>query len=287
MKEYTSFERNFDAAVFGENHPYARPGMSRASIDRIKRDTTLEWARRYVVPANSTLIITGQFDPDVVRKYIEHAVAGIDAGVAAAQPEPTNSPPMRRRVTGITATATPTLALELAFRGPAGVDRSYAERLVLEKVLEARLRTLREKEALSYTFFAQFIPGRGGGMWRLSGDVDASRATAAATALLHVTDEMRADPSTYRAAFVLAREKVLAELMSGGTTSRAVADQLEQIARFGLSDGFYVDLARDVAHLTFDRFSAFVATELAAEREVRAAFGNKPAVDAADAVFSR
>jgi predicted Zn-dependent peptidase len=131
---------------------------------------------------------------------------------------------------------------------------------------------------------ASYSPRHAGGLWLISGDVDASRAGEAATAVLDVLAELRKSSDSYRADFVLARQKVLEELVVASTSSSAMADRLAQMARFDLPDYFYERVAHDVANLTLADFDAFLKSELRPEHRVFGAFGNKPAVDAAIAV---
>ncbi len=227
VKERLGFDRDLAAALYGAGHPYARVGMTEASVDKIHRDMTVGWARRYVVPANSTLIITGHFDPELVKKYIAHDVGHVASGDAAGAVGASVASP-KRYVSGTTETPSPTIELGLAFRTRGGLDASYGERLVLEKVLDAKLAALRAKQALTYGFYASFEPQLAGGAWSIAGDADATRAREAATALLQALADLRKDPESYRDAFVIARQKVIEQLrvirlerVVGGQRARA------------------------------------------------------------------
>lgn len=161
------------------------------------------------------------------------------------------------------------------------MDSHQAERLVLAAVLDAKLASLRDKAALTYGMSASYEPRALGGLWRIGGAVDAARAAEGAAAMVAVLDELRRDPESYRAEFVLARQKVLESLMSGATDSRAVVERLVEIAEFDLDDSYYDRLARQVSQLVLANFQPFVASELAADGQVFAAFGNADAVTAA------
>jgi predicted Zn-dependent peptidase len=97
---------------------------------------------------------------------------------------------------------------------------------------------------------------------------------------------MRKDPESYRAEFVLARQKVLESLVIEGTDSATIANRLAVLARFGLPDYFYDKLAADVARLTLSDLHAFLLRELPLENQVFGAFGGAEAVDAAHRAFT-
>jgi predicted Zn-dependent peptidase len=170
--------------------------------------------------------------------------------------------------------------IDVQFVGGRGMDRHHAARLVLQQVLGARLLALRDERAVTYGFGAVYLPRLAGGLWAISGAVDAARAAEAAEAVIAILTAMRADPETYRGEFVLARQSVLEGLLVSTGSASATADRLADLARFDLPDNFYDRVARDVAKLTLRDFHSFVATELRAEHQVFGAFGNADAVAA-------
>ena len=268
------------AAVYGEHHPYARGAMNESSLDNLHRDLILGWARDHVVPMNAVLIVTGQFDPELVKQHIafyaEAVSSGRDSPDIAAQPSPS-----RRFVQGMQAKATPTVRLDVEFVGGKGLDSDYAKRLVLERVLTERLASLRAKQALTYGFSASYVPRVAGGLWSISGEVDATRAAEAGSALATVLADMRRDRETYRSEFVLAREKVLEQLLASTGDSGAIAERLVGLARFDLPMSYYDQLVRQVATLTLSQLHEFLRTELPASHQVFGALGNEAEVTAA------
>jgi hypothetical protein len=91
----------------------------------------------------------------------------------------------------------------------------------------------------------------------------------------------RRDPESYRAEFVLARQKVIEVLLASGASSAGVADQLVDMATFHLRDDYLARLATGVAQLTLKDLHPFVERELASDGEVFGAFGDRAAVEAA------
>jgi predicted Zn-dependent peptidase len=275
------FDRGMLAAVYGEQHPYARFTMTEDSIDKIGHDLVQDWARSHLVANNATLIITGQFDAELVKKHIAYRLDQVSGGTDSPDIDAELPSALPKYITGIAAKPSPTVELDLYFLSGRGLDPSYARRLVLEEVLGAELTRLRGAQALTYGFGAGYTPRKGGGLWVISGEADAGRAAEAATSVLQILAGMRASPEAYRGSFVLARQKVLERLLLGAHDSASVLSQLTYMARFDLEDSFFDRLARDVANLTLQDFHAFFVRELPANRQVFGAFGNVGAAKAA------
>lgn len=280
-QEVRAYENKLAAAVYGDSHPYARPGMSGGSIDKIHHDLVQAWAREHVVPKNATLVITGEFDAELVKKHIAYNVdqvrGGSDSGDISFAPPSA----LRKYVSSTTETPSPTVQLDIAYLSAPGVDDDHAMRLVLEHLLDAELSRLRTKDAVTYGFSASYEPRKGGGMWRIGGDADATRAADAASHVLAIIDGLRADPESYRASFVLARQKVLERLLLSVGNSASIAQQLVFTARHDLDPSFFDRLPEKVAKLTLADFHMFLKRELNASRQVFGAFGNADAVAAA------
>lgn len=51
--ERHTFDQAFLTALYGRDHPYARAGMTEASMGKIGRDAVMSWARGRIVPRNS------------------------------------------------------------------------------------------------------------------------------------------------------------------------------------------------------------------------------------------
>lgn len=235
----------------------------------------------HVVAKNSTLIITGKFDPALIKRHIAYNVDQVSAGSDSADIEVSTASAIPRYVVGVAAKPSPTVELDVSFLSRPGVDKDYAKRLVLELVLDGELSKLRGERALTYGFYASWSPRKGGGEWRVSGEADASRAAEAATALLEILAAMRADPEAYRGSFVLARQKVVERLLLAANDSASVSEQLALLARFDLEDAFLERLTDEVGRVTLADFHAFLVREIPASRQVFGAFGNAAPAKAA------
>lgn len=280
VKERAAYEADVLRALYGEGHPYARNAITALGVKHLSQDSVQSWARGHIVPKNATLIIAGSFDPALIKRHIAYASDQVSEGshTRDVTTEPQTTPGF---LFGVVNKPSPTVEIDVHYIGGRGIDRDHPKRLVLEAVLDSQLAQLREKRALTYGFSASYSPRRAGGMWTISGDVDAARAAEAGTAIIEILDGMRRDPEAYRGAFVLARQKVLESLLVNTTSSAEVAEELATLARFGLPDDYFDNVAESVAKMTLPGFHEFLARELATETQVFGAFGNQTPAKAA------
>lgn len=285
--ERNAYELDLLVALYGEGHPYARNAMTAPGVKSLSHDVVQSWARQHVVPKNATLIITGEFDPALVKNHVayhlEHVADGTRPRDIKTEPRSTSS-----FVVGITDKPSPTVEIDVHFVRGRGIDGDQPKRLLLEAVLDSQLAQLREKRAITYGVYASYAPRRAGGMWTIRGEVDAARAAEAGAAIVSILADMRRDPETYRGAFVLARQKVIESLLVRSNNAADIADHLALLARFQLDDDYFDGVARSIAAMTLSDFHSFLAKELDASGQVFGAFGNRTpaqaAVDAAQAV---
>ncbi len=276
--EVQDFRQRMRVALFGSAHPYARNAMTLQSIESMNRDRSLGWARKHIVPRNSTFILAGNFDIEEARAWINYRVDHVDGG--------SDSPRISERaksrgpawIGGKGRENSPTVDLDVRFLGSRGIDSKYAARLVLASILGSKLAKLRQQHAITYGVSADYTMQEAGGYYQITGSVDASRAKQAGRLVQAAIDEIRKGPENYRSEFVLARRKQVNALLASSSDSRAIANRLENIARYDLSDEFYEWLVHRIARLTLDDIQKLVATELAAKQQITGAFGRPTAV---------
>ncbi|HEX4420811.1 MAG TPA: insulinase family protein [Kofleriaceae bacterium] len=276
------FDLEQRVALYGEKHAYARSGMTDATLESIGDADMLHWTHRHLVTSNATLIVTGQFDVDQVKKDLQSPAPLREIGSDRGSRDVIDQAhPRQAWISSKLNGPNPSLELQVAFVGGRGIDEDHAKRLVLEEVLFEQLFELRKRTALSYITQASYEPRRAGGLWSLTIVVDSARAAEAGKALAQMLDQLRRDPESYRAAFVLARQKVLERLLASSGSSRQVLAQLIELVRFDLEDARHDHLPAEVAALTLTTFHPFVAHELAETGQVFGAIGDAAAVDAA------
>lgn len=280
VRERAAYELDLLVALYGEGHPYARNAITAVGVTNLSHDSVESWARRAIVPRNSTLILAGHFDPALIKRHIAYSLAHVSDGERTRdiKTEPRSTPSF---IAGTATKPSPTVEIDIHYVRGRGVDRDYPKRLVLEAVLDSQLAELREKRAITYGVNASYEPRRAGGMWTIGGNVDATRAAEAGAAIVTILDDMRRDPETYRGAFVLARQKVIESLLVRSASAVEVAEYLAFLARFALPDDYFDDVAHIVSAMTLAEFHAFLAKELDASGQVFGAFGNRAAAQAA------
>lgn len=272
------FRQRMGLAIYGREHPYARPIMTAKSIKSMTHDRVLGWARKHIVPKNSTLILSGQFDPKEAKAWIDYHVDHVDGG---SHSKPIAAVPQSEAPTWVVGEGpanSPIVDIDVRFEGIAGVDESQAARMVLTSILNSKFSDMRQGHAISYGMSVRYVNRVAGGYWQITGSVDASRAAQAGRLFRATLDSIRSGTSTYKPAFVLARRKWVDALLASALNSRLVASRLEFIARFDLTDAFYDALLRKIAVLTPSNIEEIVAVELQPSNQVTGAFGPPSAV---------
>jgi zinc protease len=277
-----NLERARRVALYGAKHAYARAAITPDTLTMIDSQALTAWTDQHLVAGNATLILTGKFDVEAVKKQLAASAAVRSTGTYdGARSAVDQAHPTQAWLAGRVATEDPSLALEVSFVGGRGIDQDHAKRLVLAEVLSEKLLELRERTALTYVTNASYTPRRGGGQWSLSMVVDRKRAQEAGTALAQLLDQLRRDPEAYRAAFVVARQRVLERLLAHEGSSAQALDALIELVRFDLDSERHGRIAGDVAALTLTNFHAFAAREFAEAGQVFTAIGNPAGVNAA------
>lgn len=280
-QEVSKFEDEWLTALYGPGHPYARLAVTSQSAAAISRDSVMDWARDHVVPANSTLVLAGTFDIELVKKHITYQTDQVSAKSDSPDIRVAPKPTGKRTVAGVASRPMPSLVLQIGFVSGEGLDQDHGKRLVLEGVLQSMLSQLRTDRALTYGTTVAYQPRMSGGLWTISTAVDATRAGEAMQTIVETLNALWNDPEAMRAAFVLARQKVLEGLLVSTASSEAVVEHLALLAQFGEDEAFDSKLVRDIAGLTLAPFHTFAQTELMPNRMVVGAYGPKAAVEAA------
>lgn len=112
--------------TFPPGHPYAHPVIgSMADLDAATAESATDFFARFYAPANCTLTLVGDIDPDEGFSRAERYFGGIPAGVPNVRPPATVLDPMtgvaRQHVTA----AVPAGAVYLTWRLPAAGTRAF------------------------------------------------------------------------------------------------------------------------------------------------------------------
>lgn len=138
---------------YGPAHPVSRlPLVDADHLDAIDVARLTEWHRARHVPRGARLVVTGHFSASLLKKHITEAFAGWEGGGRRSVPwaTPSNRP---RRLAVVDADETHvTFAVRIPTKaeGPDG----HATALVAAELLDARVRSVRERLGAAYTIHA-------------------------------------------------------------------------------------------------------------------------------------
>jgi predicted Zn-dependent peptidase len=287
------FQDTLAAAIYGEDHPYARTGSpTPQSLGNIGRDAAYDFKSTHYSAKNATIIVAGKFDVARVESLIRDNFGDWGSGredKAVAAVLPSRSAPT---VIGIENQEELSVRVQVAYPIAASVDGQYGARLILAEMLNERMSVIREQLGSSYGTYARLGRNKGPSTYSLGGGIDGERCGVSLAAMRKGVDSLRlpeetADESetikqqrlTFDASFAKARRQVLRDLLTDSGTSGEVASQLLFVATFGLAESFYDKLIRLVAATTPTQVRALIAAELAPSREVIGILGTKAQVD--------
>ncbi len=287
-EEMDPVARAFLSRLFGAGHPYAVPDPKRgAAFLRIGADDLERWRERYFRARGATLVVSGGFDVAAMKRVIDE----LFGPWSGAEPAVLPFVPPARPAKGPTWLAADDedasqTRLVIGFATRSDPGRDAAARAVVAEMLQDALRDVREGMGASYGMQARYRSGASGGMLRVSGDVDESKA---GTVLVHVLDtltKLREGGDDQRAAFVRARKKVLAQMMGRMGGASAMAGELAWNAAQGHSLRHGTIVATQVSALKLDDVVRVAAADLADARRVVLVSGKRASVDAAYAAIA-
>ncbi len=211
--------------------PYRNPIIGwMEDLKRLPREEVVAFYKRYYVPANATLVVTGDVSPDEAHAAVRKAFAGIPR--LSAPQRPVIAEPARIGQRELSA-ALPTQVARLAITLPApkhGHRDSVALELMQYVLSEGRLGRLHqrlvEKDRLATSVGVSVNQYRDGGL--ISVDADALPGVSLEsieTALWEELGRIAREPVTARE-LQRARNQFLADWVTGVNTSEATATVL-------------------------------------------------------------
>ncbi len=281
QRDYT-YALELDKALYGAEHPYVTKGSpTPRTLDRIGHDAAIEFGRKHYTAQNATLIITGNFDLELAKRYIEENFGSWDKGrkdepvttAAAVRTEP-------EFIGVIGKDESPQMTVTIAYPGPAGIDGQQAARMVIEEMLNLRLAKIRTHLGSTYGAYAGRSTRRGPSAYQMGGAVDVARAGESLAYMREQIAALRAGQD-FDEDFVLARRVVLKQLLAESTESYTLAGRLLGIASFGLEPDYYEKLTRYVAAVSPAQVKALLQSELDPSKEIVACMAGRAALEKA------
>jgi zinc protease len=267
-------------ALFGADHPYARPGLDARSLERVDIDDLERFRDRYYRLGSATLIVAGRFDAHAAEAEIRRLFG--DGERADAPPVPVIPPAAARRQTEYLAVFDQDSIqtdIVLAFDTEPGLETHEAARRVLGELVDERMSSLRFSLGATYGVSVTQSASEGPGIFMIRSSVDRERSGESLRALLAELDELRTGSIT--APFVRARRRALFQMLADALHSERVADQLEREAAHRLPAHHAEKLATRVAELRVDELRRVLGRELAPEHQVVLVRGQRASVEAA------
>jgi zinc protease len=186
--------RFFRQAIYGKN-PYGR-STTEASYRAITRDDVTGFAKRFLVPSGSLLVMAGDVTPAKARAWATK-IFGTWRGAPppAASPVPVATPGATQiLLINRPGSVQANIVLGNTTYGP--LDSSYyAARLAMQILgggADARLfQILREEKGWTYGSYANLVRFRGLGFWQATFEGRTAVADSALAEMLHQVDRMR------------------------------------------------------------------------------------------------
>lgn len=278
-------EQAFETAIYGKKHPYSVTGQpTLKTIGGIGHDAAWKFKENHYRAGNATLVVAGNFD----EKYTEYLIRKFYDDWDGSSPDPriTAAPEGRKGplYVGIPQTReNPNMIIGVAYPAGVGMDGMEPARMILEQMLNERVRVVREKLGASYGTYANREMNRGPGMYRITGFVDSHRAGEAIAAIREGIDGLRKG-ERFDEDFARARRDVLRQLLVEFTDSSSLASQLATIAAYELPADFFDRLAKQIAAMSPAQVKALIAAELRPETEVTVMLGTKEQIEKAHQV---
>lgn len=253
------------ARVFGAAHPYAQ-AVRAAEIASIGAADLEAFRRAHYRARDATLVVTGGFDVDTMRRHVRELFGPWSAGdppgvLAPPSPDPVAGPSW----VGVRDPDRVQPLVTIAFATRSNRERDRAARLVLAEMLRDRVRIVREGLGASYHVHVGY-DGLGRGSLVVETALDPARAAKATAALLAEIARVRDEGATLVEDFVRARRRVFARVLADGAGVGELADELASIAAEELPLDFYERLAATIGATTLDEVVAVAGRDLAAAR---------------------
>lgn len=266
-------------ALFGAGHPYARPGLDKRSMDRISVRDLARFRKANYHLDGATLIVTGRFDAILAEKEIQRLFAwGNSAGRPPMPPIPVVAPRGQEQYLAVFDETSVQTNILIAFDTEAGFVEHHAARMVLLQMVRDTMSGVRERLGAAYGVSVDQTNREGAGMLYVGAAVDRERAGEALGAMQAALTELRT--GDIAAAFVRARRTVLRQVMADALHSSSVANELELIVTYGLSNSYYEKLAAQLAGLRQGDLRPLIARELSPRHQVLLAHGRRASVEA-------
>ena len=268
LRASASHARLVSERVFGPGHFI----LDRFDLDGgSSRDELESFRDRHYGPRGATLIISGGFDPDQMRRHVAELFGSWHA-------RPREAPPAALPVTAATAPSWAALVDRDAVQVRATIAlgalpetpalRDQAARRVLVAMLDDRLRAVRERQGASYGVRTAYVRRGHHAALVIEGWLDPHRAGRALVAMLDVVASFEKNDDALATDFVRARRRMVARALADSGAPEDLGDALEVVVSRGLPVTALDGAAAEIAAVTLADVVAAAKRDLAPERRV-------------------
>ncbi len=273
--------------MYGFNHPYGSPGVTRDSIGKIERGDLIAAVRDAMRLGGSTLVVVGDVDAAVLAQSLEKRFGrSLDTqpSTVVAPPVPQDGPQGCYLVDVPGAVQTVIVQSNPA---PVRSNPAWPVLVLANQVLggsaSSRLFTeLRERRGLTYGVYSHFDGRRAGGDWSVATSVRTAQTAAALDAMGR---EIRLMQSTEaEAAEIGAAQRYLGgQFMLSMASPADVADRLAALRLYGLEDDSWSRYLPAIAGATAEDVRRAARTWMGSGRGITLLVGDaatmRPGVD--------
>jgi zinc protease len=255
--------------LFGAGHPYAGAALTGADVRRIEQRDCDGFRKLHYATRGATLVVSGGFDLAQMQQEIEEVYGTWPADAPAAIAEiPAATPAKGPSWIGVRDPDATQADVTVAFATRSSAEDDRAARLVLQQLLQDRVRVAREELGATYGLSVRYYGGTAGGALAISGMLDPERAGDAMKAIVAELARLRDADNDLAEDFVRARRRALAEVLADAAGATATADELAFVGAHHLDVGFFSELATAIGAITLEQLRTIVRGDLAEHRMV-------------------
>jgi zinc protease len=241
----TVADRVFAHVVYGEDHPYGRPGAGTlASVEVITRDDITSFYQRYYRPNNAVLIVVGDVTPQQLVPKLEQALAGWTAQPVPAEAVAVPARPADKPM-AVYLVDKPNAAQSEVRIGHAGAARTvdpdfYALQVCMTALggqFTSRVNlNLREKHGYTYGARSSISYRRGPGPFGAGAGVFTAKTDSSLVEFLNELKEIRGSRPLTAEETDAARNAIVRGYPRRFETADQTLAQLAELALYGLPD---------------------------------------------------
>jgi zinc protease len=233
----------FPRLLYRAPHPYGRPKLGTLETVRsITREDVIAFFAGHFVPANATLVVAGDVDPDAIVPKIEARFGGWRPGPVPPRPD---LPPVPSLVASGTiylidrpGASQSVLSIGRIGAGLRSPDRNAL--LILKKALSGKIAWgIRDENAYTYEFSENFDFREGAGPFVGRGSVQTIETKNALGEIFKLMTEFAREAGTTEEDLSELRDSMLSDYINGFETIADVAGQLGYLASHRLTDRYF------------------------------------------------